>query len=101
MLVMAMLKSEEIKIRVPAAMKAALKQIADSRFTSESEIAREALLDYLAARGIGGQELREGTVPYKVNSLKPSSVVQAEDEIVDAILEEGKKVPVPKPVKPE
>jgi len=46
-------KDEEIKIRVPSAMKRAIKTLADKRFTSESEIAREALLEYLRSRGIG------------------------------------------------
>jgi predicted transcriptional regulator len=54
-----MVKDGGIKIRVPVAMKAALKKLADARMTSESEIAREALLAYLAARGITADQLRE------------------------------------------
>jgi predicted transcriptional regulator len=52
-------KTEDIKVRLPAAIKAALRQIADSRFTTESEIAREALLEYLARRNV---QLREEAV---------------------------------------
>lgn len=45
-------KPDDIKVRVPAPMKRAIKRLADERFTTESEIAREAILQYLAARDI-------------------------------------------------
>lgn len=54
-----MLKNDEIKIRMPRAIKLALKAVAGSRFTSESEVAREALLAYLSARGLTPAALRE------------------------------------------
>jgi hypothetical protein len=40
-------KTEDIKVRVPIAIKLALQSIAQSRLTTESEILREALLQYL------------------------------------------------------
>jgi len=40
-------QSEDLKVRLPQAVKAALRRVADSRYTSESEIAREALIAYL------------------------------------------------------
>lgn len=54
-----MRKEQDIKIRVPSSMKAALEKIAASRMTTTSEIAREALLAYLAARNITVHELNE------------------------------------------
>lgn len=45
-------KDHDIKVRVPAVIKKAFKAYADSRFTTESEIAREALLEYAERHGI-------------------------------------------------
>lgn len=47
---MSLAKTEEIKIRVPTALKEAVKAVADGRFTSESEIVREAIIQYLQNR---------------------------------------------------
>lgn len=52
-------KEEDIKIRVPASMKVKLNAIADSRITTLSEIAREALLEYVARHGMSADQLRE------------------------------------------
>jgi len=72
------MKSEEIKIRVPASMKVAVGTIAKSRFTSESEIVREALLAYLAAKGITPESLQADSAgvptPTAVSSPKVESV---------------------------
>ena len=72
-----MRKDEAIKIRVPLAIKNALKALADSRFTSESEIAREALLAYLTARGISPDSLRDAPASshpaHSAHSARPAS----------------------------
>lgn len=68
-----MLKDEEIKVRVPGSVKSAIREIAESRLTSESEIAREALIDYLARRGIGPAQLREGHTTTPMPVPKPES----------------------------
>lgn len=47
---MSLAKTEEIKIRVPTALKDAVKTVAEGRFTSESEIVREAIIMYLTTR---------------------------------------------------
>lgn len=49
---MRILKDEEIKIRVPAALKQALEQLARPRLMSLSQISREAMLEYLQRRQI-------------------------------------------------
>lgn len=41
-------KEEEIKVRVPGSIKAGVQALAASRFTSESEITRQALIEYLS-----------------------------------------------------
>jgi hypothetical protein len=56
-------KSEEIKVRVPDGFKSAVLKIAHQRFTSESEIVREALLEYLRARNIDPFILRDDGAP--------------------------------------
>lgn len=63
-----MSKLEPITLRVPKSMKDAFKHLADQRLTTESELVREAMLSYLAARGITVDMLRE-TPP----SSKPAS----------------------------
>lgn len=60
-------KGEEIKLRVPKLLKAKVRAIADQRYTSESEIVREAILEYIALREKqppvnSGQESVEGIV---------------------------------------
>jgi hypothetical protein len=45
-------KTEDIKIRIPTSMKNAIIAIANARVTSESEIGREAMVEYLTKRGI-------------------------------------------------
>ena len=55
-------KNEEIKIRVPLAMKAQVQALAESRLSSESAIVREALLAYLERHAAG--QLREASAPY-------------------------------------
>ena len=47
---MATPKTEEIKVRVPTSLKEGIVDIANSRMTSESEIVREALIQYLQSR---------------------------------------------------
>lgn len=49
---MSLPKEQAIKIRVPSALKTTVTQLADARFTSESQIVREALLEYLQRRGL-------------------------------------------------
>jgi Arc/MetJ-type ribon-helix-helix transcriptional regulator len=104
-------KDEEIKIRVPGAMKSAIKALASKRYTSESEIAREALLEYLRSRNI---ELREYSAPATapsltekpVSYLKPkrkanSKMAAAEAEVAQIVESESavKQKTRPKPVK--
>jgi Arc/MetJ-type ribon-helix-helix transcriptional regulator len=105
-------KDEEIKIRVPGAMKSAIKALASKRYTSESEIAREALLEYLRSRNI---ELREYSEPATaapsppekpVSYLKPkrkanSKMAAAEAEVAQIVESESavKQKTRPKPVK--
>lgn len=57
---MATSKEDEIKVRLPSSMKSALLRLADARLTSISEIAREALLQYVNQHGITADQLREG-----------------------------------------
>lgn len=77
-------KDEEIKIRVPAVMKRGVKAIAARRLTSESEITREALREYLERQGV---ELHEQAPPYKTSSLQA-----AEGKIVAAVQAEGQRL---------
>jgi hypothetical protein len=60
-----MVKTVSIQVRVPASMKAALKSLADKRLTTESEIGREAIIEYLAKRDITVDQLRAPPVTYK------------------------------------
>lgn len=62
-----MLRDEEMKIRVPAAVKGAFQALAAAEMTSESEIARRALHDYLARRGFTAEVLRVFPVGEPVN----------------------------------
>lgn len=67
-------KDEEIKVRVPSAMKQAVQALASRRYTSESEIARQALLEYIEAHT--DVALRETPVRYgkaAPNSAPPAS----------------------------
>lgn len=78
-------KDEEIKIRVPGAMKHAVQTIAARRMTSESEIAREALIEYLESRVPKlVSELRETPPPYKVNSTQKAKTDEKVGKIVRA-----------------
>jgi hypothetical protein len=45
-------KGRVIRARVPEVIKQAVKAISDARYTTESEIAREALLEYLVRRNL-------------------------------------------------
>jgi Arc/MetJ-type ribon-helix-helix transcriptional regulator len=63
---MATPKDSAIKVRLPQRLKEALKTIADERFTSESEIAREAILEYLRSRNIEVHE--QPPPPYRASS---------------------------------
>lgn len=100
-------KDEEIKIRVPGSMKRAIKQVADGRFTSESEIAREALLEYLRSRNISLQEDSTSAAPpasnpptepvsykkpRKAKSSSKAAVEEAEQKILDAIKAEAERL---------
>lgn len=58
---MAIAKEEDIKVRVPTSLKVELQELADSRLTSISSIAREALLEYLTNQRAG--QFREGEPP--------------------------------------
>jgi hypothetical protein len=46
-------KTEEIKVRVPPALKQAVVALANARLSSESDIARQALLEYLERHKLG------------------------------------------------
>lgn len=97
-------KDEEMKVRVPAVIKAAFKQLADSRFTSESEIAREAFLEYLSTRGVVLRDVPathpvpqpSGPVSYR-KSRKPNSnagqkQTDSERKIVSVVEEEARRL---------
>lgn len=77
---MSLAKTEEIKIRVPTALKIAVKHVADGRFTSESEIVREAIIMYLQTRN--PEQLQDKPV-----SSGPAKAA-AEAKIVAAVQEE-------------
>src|SRR5690242_6986307 len=64
-------KEDDIKVRVPAAMRSALARIAQARMTTVSEIAREALLDYLAARNVTVEQLHEESKAATTGPEKP------------------------------
>jgi Arc/MetJ-type ribon-helix-helix transcriptional regulator len=66
---MATPKDGGINVRLPRSLKNAIKAIADQRFTSESEIAREAIIEYLQTRNIS---LREEPDPYGSSSTSPT-----------------------------
>jgi Arc/MetJ-type ribon-helix-helix transcriptional regulator len=85
-------KDEEIKIRVPGAMKSAIKALASKRYTSESEIAREALLEYLRNRNV---ELREEPTPYKtepaISSDRKAELDAEVENFVKGTISDSKK----------
>lgn len=68
-------KDEEIKVRVPSSMKLAVQRIAEERYTSESAIAREAILAYLVRHGIqlpaGSAKSSSGARANKKDRLAP------------------------------
>jgi len=66
------LKDEEIKVRVPGTMKAALTRIADARLKSISDVAREALLAYVESHGVSAHELRDA--PAQIATVVPPRV---------------------------
>lgn len=84
-----MRKDEEIKIRVPGSIKLAFKQLAEARFTSESELTREALLMYLSSRGITADQLRDAPVTDAAKAAHDKAVVK----IVKSYGPIGKKGP--------
>jgi Arc/MetJ-type ribon-helix-helix transcriptional regulator len=77
---MATPKGESINVRLPAALKAAVKTIADSRFTSESEIAREAIVEYLKVRGVALQPAEAALL-----SSAPVQQTDTSDPVVDMV----------------
>jgi hypothetical protein len=89
-------KDEEIKVRVPGVLKAAIRALAERRLTSESEIAREALLDYLRARNIDPAALQENAPLYNVSSEKTvDRAAEAGEKIGAALLASAKSKPTP------
>jgi len=59
-------KDEDIKVRVSLTMKEAVRGLAEARDTTESEIAREALREYLIRRHVIPGQIHEdppGTLP--------------------------------------
>lgn len=84
------IKPVEIKVRVQEIIKEKINNIAASRFTSESEIVREALLQYL--RRHEPSDLKEDTTPYQVNSSKAyTSGKEGQDvhEVMQDIMTKG------------
>lgn len=79
----------EIKVRATTGMKRALQKLADERLTALSEIAREALVDYLLKRGFTKEQLR-------VNSLALQVVGMAEDQTKPSSEDGTAKPPEPK-----
>lgn len=63
-----MAHDEEMKIRVPAKMKADFQALAAAKLTSESAVAREALLEYLKNHQ---EELKEAAPPYPAGGTSP------------------------------
>lgn len=77
-------KSEEIKIRVPATLKQAIKDIADGRYTSESEIVREAIIAYLTREPeLTHQALKETAPSYKTKNNSTAKANAAAAELLE------------------
>lgn len=64
---MSILKDEELKVRIPLVLKDAIRALARARMTSESEIVREALLDYVHQRG---SLLKDTSIPSQLARMK-------------------------------
>lgn len=59
-----------MKVRVPRTMKRAFQALAAETFSSESEHARQAFIEYLAKRGVSLASLHEQPVQYKIRRTK-------------------------------
>lgn len=50
-------KTADIKVRVPEGMKKAIQSLPEARFTSEGQVVREALSEYLTKHNISPEQL--------------------------------------------
>jgi Arc/MetJ-type ribon-helix-helix transcriptional regulator len=82
-------KDQEIKVRVPEAMKLAVKALADRRFSSESEIARAALLEYLERH----RALQES--PDAVPAISSATAESVASDFADDVIAAAKRAPSP------
>lgn len=81
-------KDEEIKVRVPAPIKRAIQKIAADRFTSESEIAREAFIDYIKSHPAGLAVLQQISPQHKVSSAQKE---ETDERVLNLIRSRTKK----------
>lgn len=95
-----------MKVRVPGAVKTFFGAIAQAEFTTESEVARRALLEYLNRRGITNEMLRRepsgkielpSTFNREVAAMmfeQPSSkpLAQAESKAISVVTTYSKKL---------